>query len=347
MAGNVNHVCVVSPTIYHLGRQGYGGIERLVTLFVKGLTEEGIAVTCVCPAGSRLPWGVRRVETGDAVYDFREPGLLPALKRVEWESMNCTLDFSHSKNVGRLCGPPGKHISPIWHDPIIMQPPVPGHNVVALSKWQADRFEITYQQGCRVFDPICIDVSPVASLPDMEYLLFIGKLDPSKGALAAIGIAKALKERLVIVGPVTPGDPPHYVEQVLALCDGKDIIYEGEVGDDYKNSLIAGAKALLYPVSYPAEYGEAHSHKAVEAMAYGTPCIIYDQGAMREIVEDGVTGFLISPNVTVESCGLALKACATLDRAKCKERALERWHYQAVVKRWIGLIEEVAEGAVW
>ena len=357
---------VVSTGIYpvpalNAAGYGYGGIERLVALFLRGLMavsgpSDGRHVACVCPEGSVLPRGVERFVTGRPAMDFGESGSGPTIAPLA-PVTSCFLDFSHSKPVGRAlvrCSMSGvtqpipylPHLSPIWHDPKIMQPPEPGYNVVALSEWQAERFRRVYQQDCIVLDPHCADADYFrpGGAPREDYLVFIGRLDPTKGALEAIEACRALRQKLVLVGPITPGDAPAYAQEVLKACDGVDIQYRGEVSEAEKLTLLQGAKALFYPVSYPAGQGESHSHKSTEPMLCGTPVIIYDQGAMREVVDEGVTGFVIPGRAGLEQ---AILACETLDRAACRNRAVQRWDYRGVVAKWLPVMEEVARGARW
>jgi glycosyltransferase involved in cell wall biosynthesis len=244
-----------------------------------------------------------------------------------------------------------------------MQPPAPLRNVVALSEWQAERFRRIQKQECRVLDPICGDGDYLVpgsaedvgghpeGLPSLQddYLLFVGILSPDKGALEAVRICKSLKQKLHLSGPT----PTHsfynrvlqeYADSVLAECDGVDIVHHGEVSETVKVMLMQGAKALLYTVGYPPGKGEAHSHKSIEAMLCGTPCIIYDQGAMAEVIDQGVTGLVILGR---EALPEAIKACETMDRVACRARAVERWDYRNVVARWLPVMEEVSRGARW
>jgi len=362
---HLDRVVMVAPGIYPLGREGYGGIERLVVLFLRGLAKSVTSLACVCPQGSLLPRGVQRVDAGPACQDYSEPGLNAAVKvtymvsRLLRESRDwCYLDFSHSKPVSRL----GRslfpnHMSPIWHDPYIMTPWEPEKNVVALSKWQAKRYRERYGRDCMVLDPICGDgdyfvpgevprevPGEVPGESKGDYLIFIGKLHPTKGALQAIEVCKSLKQRLHIIGPVTAGDSKDYVERVIKECDGEDIVYEGEVSEGKKRALIQGARALLYPVSYPYGEGEAHSHKMVEAMLAGVPCIAYDQGAMSEVIDEGVTGFVIPGPAGLAA---AIKQCEVLDRVRCRAVGMERWDYRRVVAKWLPVMESVMKGECW
>ena len=186
----MEQITIIAPTVYPLGSEDYGGVERLVVLFARGLTALGYKVSCVCPNGSILPRGVARVSAGSPTPDFSEPWLGPTVGRTMKANAGVYLDFSHSKPVGRL-NAFAQHISPVWHDPHIMKPPAPPHNVVALSEWQAERFKEVYRQAGRVLDPICADgdyFKPAESDgPKLteDYCVYLGKLHPSKGALEA------------------------------------------------------------------------------------------------------------------------------------------------------------------
>ena len=347
----LNRCLVVSPTIYPIGKQGYAGIERLVALFLRGLGQLSYyELGCLCPTGSILPPGVHRMDAGPPLNNFQEPNLLAAFRhggddRTRWPTASCYLDFSHSKPVAKFDGQL-PHISPIWHDPYIMVPPEPASNVVALSGWQAQRFTEIYQQDCIVLNLICGDgdfLTPGTEPPE-DYLVFLGILSPDKGALEAIEACRALKQKLVIIGPVPPGTPQGYVDRVLAACDGQDIVYHREVPAAQKVDIFQRAKALFYPVSYPPGAGEAHSQKMTEAMLAGCPCVVYDQGAMKEVVDEEVTGFVIPGRYALAE---ATKACETLDRQACRQKAMERWDYRNVVKRWLPIMDAVSRGAKW
>jgi hypothetical protein len=331
---------LIAPTVYPIGRDGYSGVERLVGLFAQGLPGAQV----IAPTGSKVAKGSTLLASGEADGGYSEPGVGPRVVDVHG-SYAVALDFSHAKHLGRM-NPNAAHISPIWHDPFIMQPPQPPRNVVAISEWQAARFRERYGQECRVLDPICADGDyfKPGDKPRKDYLLFIGKLHPSKGALEAIEACKALKQKLHIIGPVTAGDPPEYVKKVMAGCDGRNIIYHGEVSERKKLRLMQQAKALFYPVSYPKGFGEAHSHKCVEAMLCGTPCIVKNQGAMREVVDDDETGCLFKTDYGMRSC---IREIEDLDHDIVRLVAQRRFDYRAVIGRWQPVMEAVAAGDRW
>lgn len=336
---------IVAPTVYPVSAGGrYGGVERLAGLFAKGLARRGFKTDVVAARGSTLPPGARLVDAGPPMNDFREPGLVPALSlSVTHRQTFPVLDFSHSHPV--IQWPSLPSISVAWHDPAIMQPVLPKRNVAALSRWQAERLRKYQAVQARVLDPICADERfySFGAEPEDRYL-YIGKLHPTKGALETARMCRAVGAELDIVGPVTPGDPPQYAEAVKAECDGDQIVYHGEVGEEAKLALLQRSKALLYPVSYPPGTGEAHSHKMVESFLCGTPCITYRHGAMAEVVEDGVTGYCVHSPLEFQE---AMKWVEAIDRLQCRRRALERWSLPAVMARWLPVMRDVCRGDRW
>ena len=221
----------------------------------------------------------------------------------------------------------------------------PRHNVAALSEWQATRFRDVYHQDCRVVDPICADGDYfVPGVQKQDYLVWMGILSPNKGALEAITACKILHQKLKVLGKATPGDPPEYIKAVKKACDGIDIEDMGEVSMAQKRLILQEAKAMIYPVSYQQGLGEAHSHKGIEAMLCGTPLVVYDQGAMREVVDEGVTGFVIPGRQGLEA---AIQECENLDAKLCRDKAMKRWDYRAAIQRWLPVIDEVSRGARW
>lgn len=347
MKGNI---VLVAPGIMRISAgMRYGGIERLVSLFSRGLQGMGMYPIVFAPQGSALPPEIAIVEAGPAIENYQEPGILPALHLLMQEvaanrlGIRSVLDFSHSHPIREY--PEHSSISVIWHDPKIMQPKPPPYNVVALSEWQAERYRIFQGREARVLDPICFDAGyykPASGVVREDRCIFVGRLDdPNKGALAAVRACRGLKQKLDLVGPAR--DTP-YGRAVQAECDAEDIVYRGEISDEAKLYLLQRAKALLYPVSYPEGQGESHSHKGVEAMGTGCPMIAFGQGAMGEVIEDGLTGYVV---YSAAEMGEAVRWVESLDRDRCRARAVERWSVGATMQRWIPVIDETCRGARW
>jgi glycosyltransferase involved in cell wall biosynthesis len=155
--------------------------------------------------------------------------------------------------------------------------------------------------------------------PD-DYLLFLGRFTEGKGVLQAIEIAKRVGIRLVLAA----AEDEYYREKVAPHVDGSRIVYHGEADHATKVTLYGGARALLYPIQAREPFGLV----LAEAMACGTPVAALDRGAVREVVDDGVTGIVFSD---LEQMANELPRIFDLDRRRVRERAVERFGVERMV----------------
>ena len=140
--------------------------------------------------------------------------------------------------------------------------------------------------------------SRFARKPD-DYLLFLGRFTDGKGVLQAIEIAKRVGLRLILAA----AEDDYYREKVAPHVDGRHVVYYGEADFDAKVKLYGGARALLYPIQAREPFGLV----LAEAMACGTPVAALDKGAVREVVDDGVTGLVFDD---LETMANELRACS-------------------------------------
>jgi glycosyltransferase involved in cell wall biosynthesis len=164
--------------------------------------------------------------------------------------------------------------------------------------------------------------------PD-DYLLFLGRFTEGKGVLQAIEIARRVGIRLILAA----ADEPYYREKVAPHVDGTNVVYYGEADFASKVALFGGARALLYPI----QAGEPFGLVLAEAMACGTPAAALDRGAVREVVDDGVTGIVFQD---LEQMVNELNRVLVLDRGQVRKHAVLRFgvdrmvgEYEAVYKR--------------
>jgi glycosyltransferase involved in cell wall biosynthesis len=114
--------------------------------------------------------------------------------------------------------------------------------------------------------------------------------------------------------------------------------YVGEVGDRDKNELMGEAAALLFPIDWPEPFGLV----MIEAMACGTPVIAWDNGAVREIVDDGVTGFIVD---SMEDAVTAVGRLDTIDRRRVRARFERRFSAETMAKNYAALYARLAASA--
>jgi glycosyltransferase involved in cell wall biosynthesis len=172
------------------------------------------------------------------------------------------------------------------------------------------------------------------------YLLYLARLSPEKGTHLAVEVARRAGKPLIIAGKVDPVDRGYFETQVRPLIDGDQIRFIGEVGGQTKATVIAGADALLHPVQWPEPFGLA----LVEAMAAGTPVVAFPRGSIPELIEDGLTGFVVR---SVDEMCAAVARAAALDPTRCRDEAVRRFDARRMVAEYVEAYEQVAGTSVY
>jgi glycosyltransferase involved in cell wall biosynthesis len=170
------------------------------------------------------------------------------------------------------------------------------------------------------------------------YLAFLGRISPEKRPDRAIAIATRLGRTLRIAAKVDDADRLYFDEKIEPLMLNPLVEYIGEIGDDRKSEFLGGADALLFPIDWPEPFGLV----MIEAMACGTPVIAYDCGSVREVVEDGLTGFIVrNEDEAVAAAGRVHE----LDRGAVRRRFEERFSGHAMARRYLDLYARLLQGA--
>jgi glycosyltransferase involved in cell wall biosynthesis len=149
-----------------------------------------------------------------------------------------------------------------------------------------------------------------------DYLLFFGRIHPDKGTAAAIDVARRAGVPLVIAGIIQ--DQHYFDQEVAPHVDGRRVRYVGAVGPDRRPTLLGGAAALLHLIGFEEPFG----FSVVEAMACGTPVVAFRRGSMPELIDHGITGFLVDDG---EQALEAVALAGTLDRHQIRQQAVTRF----------------------
>lgn len=160
------------------------------------------------------------------------------------------------------------------------------------------------------------------------YLAFLGRISPEKRPDRAIEIAKRTGRRLKIAAKVDRADQTYFEEKIEPLLHHPLIEYIGEIGDHQKSDFLGGADALLFPIDWPEPFGLV----MIEAMACGAPVVAYACGSVSEIVEHGVTGFVVQDE---DDAVAAVQRLATLDRREIRRRFELRFSATAMARRYL------------
>lgn len=160
-----------------------------------------------------------------------------------------------------------------------------------------------------------------------SYLAFLGRLTAEKGPEDAIRIARAVGMPLRIAAKIPRAETAYFKKKLEPEIDGKKIKLVGEVDEARKEPFLAGAAALLFPIDWPEPFGLV----MIEAMACGTPVIAYRSGSVPEVVEDGVTGFIVDgEEQAIEAVGKA----GLLDRSRIRAHFEERFAADRMARRY-------------
>ena len=166
-----------------------------------------------------------------------------------------------------------------------------------------------------------------------EYLSFLGRIAPAKGTHLAIEIAKKSGIPLKIAGEVQPSYKSYWETIVKPLVDGKFIEYVGEVGMEEKIELLGNSLAMVFPVQWDEPFGLV----LIEAMACGTPVLATPRGSVREVVKEGVSGYVRESTTELAECARDLKVTARTVRGYMEEL----FSVQRMTRDYINLYTEI------
>lgn len=325
-------VALVAPPWYPVPPKGYGGIERIVHLLADGLGRHGHTVTVFGAEGTTTGHDVRvraprawSQEMGTWVHKHTY------LARVHRELVAERFDVvhDHTGSEGVLAAALAEHRAVATvHEPVGLPEAAflaeVGDRVALVALSEAQRAAAPAARWAAVVpnavDPD--DLLPLDELPgsDDGYLVHLARMDASKGQHLAVEVARRAGLPLVLAGKVDaiPECEEYFRSQVEPHVDGRQVVWLPEVRGREKARLLAGARAMVFPLQWEEPFGLA----VVEAMANGTPVVTFPRGAMPELVEPGRTGLLVAD---VDAMTDAVRDLPSLDRLECARTARNRF----------------------
>jgi glycosyltransferase involved in cell wall biosynthesis len=167
-----------------------------------------------------------------------------------------------------------------------------------------------------------------------DYLLFFGRIHPDKGASEAIDVARRAGHKLILAGIVQ--DVEYFRTAVEPFLDGRQIRYVGSVGPAERDALLGGAMALLHLIQFDEPFGLS----VVEAMATGTPVIAFRRGSMPELIDDGVSGFLVAGGNS-DGAVAAVDRIGELDRKAARAHVERHFSAERMVDDYLDLYQRL------
>jgi glycosyltransferase involved in cell wall biosynthesis len=314
-------IAQVAPLYESVPPRAYGGTERVVSHLTEELMRQGHTVTLFASGDSvttaRLIAPCRRALRLDP--HGRDPlaAHVLLLEQVftdptRFDLIHFHLDSLHYPLARRQRTP---HVTTL-HLRLDLPDLVPLYRefrempVVSISDAQRAPLPWLNWQGT-VYHGLSAARYPFGGTPE-PYLAFVGRLSPEKGVDRAIEIARRVGMPLKIVGKIDAADRAYFEAVLTPLLQEPFVEYLGEIGEVEKAAVLGHASALLFPIEWPEAFGVV----MIEAMACGTPIIAYRRGSVPEVMEEGVTGFVVED---LEAAVKAVERVSGLDRARCRQ----------------------------
>ena len=177
-----------------------------------------------------------------------------------------------------------------------------------------------------------------APAPRGGYLAFLGRMSAEKGPTRAIEIARAAGIPLRIAAKIDSHDEAWFHRHVEPLLGDPLVDFIGEIGEKDKSDFLGNALALLFPIDWPEPFGLV----MIEAMACGTPVIAWNRGAVPEIVDDGVSGFVVE---TYEQALDAIGRVKLLNRLRVRRTCERRFSASAMARRYLDVYARLVGGS--
>jgi glycosyltransferase involved in cell wall biosynthesis len=171
-----------------------------------------------------------------------------------------------------------------------------------------------------------------------SYLAFLGRICPEKGVDQAIRIAGRAGLPIKIAAKIDKADVEYFETEIRALLDLPHVEYIGEIADKDKSDFLSGAIGLVMPINWPEPFGLS----MIEAMACGTPVVAYNRGSVPEVVEDGVTGFVVEDELSATD---AARRLPHLSRAGIRARFEQRFTARLMAKEYLATYRSLMSGA--
>jgi len=333
-------IAQVAPLIESVPPKLYGGTERVVSYLTEELVAQGHDVTLFASgdsitAANLEPCCERSLRSDPNVLD-PIPYYMMMIDKVR--RMASSFDVIHFhidqfqfplfRNIAHktLTTLHGRQDLP---DLQMLYRAFPEMGLVSISDSQRAPIPYAHFAGT-VYHGLPANLYAPTFNPRGGYLAFIGRISPEKRLDRAIEIARAVGFPLKVAAKVDAVDVKYFEQVIKPLLQGDDVQFIGEIGDGDKAKFLGEASALLFPIDWPEPFGMV----MIEAMACGTPILAFDHGSVREVIDEGVTGFIVND---VQSAISVLPSVLSLDRGRVRQQFNERFTAESMAQGYVDL----------
>jgi len=337
-------IAQVAPLYGSVPPKLYGGTERIVSYLTEELVADGHDVTLFASADSLtkarlIPMSERALRLGsknliDPLASHIRMIEIVAREAQKFDIIHFHIDYLHFPSSRRQCIPSvttlhGRlDIPELW--PLYSE--FRDIDLVSISNSQRKpipwaNWAATIYHGLpkHLLDP---------TLEAGKYLAFLGRISPEKRVDRAIEIARQAGVPIKIAAKVDPVDQAYFDCTVRGLLDDPLVEFVGEISESQKSEFLGNARALLFPIDWPEPFGVV----MIEALACGTPVVAYPKGAVPEIIEDGVSGYLVE---TIQEGVEAVGNLSKLDRGECRRVFEQRFSARRMCRDYLNVYKRL------
>jgi glycosyltransferase involved in cell wall biosynthesis len=338
-------IAQIAPLAEAVPPRLYGGTERIVSYLTEELVRQGHQVTVFASGDSRtraelVACAPKALRLDPAVRD-PIPHVLMMLDEVrrrahEFDVLHFHMDLFHFPTFTDIAG----QTVTTLHGRLDLPDLQPFYRrfrdfpLVSISNDQRGPLPGAHWAGT-VYHGLPLELHRFVPTTDQGYLAFLGRISPEKRPDRAIEIARRAGLPLRIAAKVDNADRAYFERQIEPLLGDPLVEFVGEIGDADKSEFLGNARALLFPIDWPEPFGLV----VIESMACGTPVIAFARGSVPEIVEDGVTGFVVH---NIEEAVRAVRRVPELDRREVRRRFEQRFSAGRMASDYLEIYRELA-----
>jgi glycosyltransferase involved in cell wall biosynthesis len=340
-------IAQVAPLHESVPPRWYGGTERVVSWLTEELVAEGHDVTLYASGDSETAATLRPICERALRLEQRDPS-----DALAWHILLCETVAQDADDYDIV----HFHLDYLPF-PFIRQSQIPALTTIHNRIDVPDLFPLF-----REFDDMClVSISDAQREPmpwagwlttvhhgmpenlhqpcyePEDHVVFLGRISPEKGVDRAVEIARGVGKKLRVAAKIEPADREYY-ESVRDLLEEPHVEFPGEIGEKDKTEFLGKAQALLVPIDWPEPFGLV----MIEALACGTPVIAFRGGSVEEIIEDGVSGFIVD---NVDQAIDALKRIGTIDRQECRLAFERRFTAERMCRDYVNAYKRIIGSA--
>lgn len=341
-------IAQVAPLIESVPPRLYGGTERVVSYLTEELVRQGHEVTLFASGDSqtqaRLVASIPRALRLDPAVQDSLPYSVLQLEHVRQRLHDFDIVHFHSDYIhfplarslasdrtittmhGRLDLSDYRALFAEFNDVPLVS--ISNHQRIPLpeANWFATVYHGLPPGVCRF-----------QHQPSGDYIAFLGRISPEKRPDRAIEITARAGVKLKIAAKVDVADEAYFHTHIEPLLSQPHVEYIGEISEDEKPAFLGNAQALLFPIDWPEPFGLV----VIEAMSCGTPVIAWHSGSVPEVVDHGVTGWIVD---SIESAVEAVHRVPLLDRQAVRVRFDQRFSVERMARDYLTLYQQIAAG---